>query len=104
MPRSHRVMTGRSASIHARSTSRPNFRSTTPPQEKEWSVYIHGMAAMLERGGVRLKGADMVIDSDIPFGAGLSSSAALEVCAGLALWSVSGGEPDLRNCLLRAKG
>lgn len=68
-----------------------------PPQEKEWSVYIHGMAAMLERGGVRLKGADMVIDSDIPFGAGLSSSAALEVCAGLALWSVSGGEPDLRE-------
>jgi galactokinase len=68
---------------------------TAQARKKEWSSYVRGIAAVLERGGVRLTGADMVIDSDIPFGAGLSSSAALEVCAGLALWTVSGGETDL---------
>jgi galactokinase len=55
------------------------------------------MAAVLEERGVSLQGADIVIDSDIPFGAGLSSSAALEICCGLALCTLAGGEADLRE-------
>jgi galactokinase len=43
---------------------------------------------------VRLSGADLLILSDVPAGAGLSSSAALEVSAGLALASVSGADVD----------
>ncbi len=75
------------------------FSLDEPPagEKKEWSLYIRGMAAALGRRGVRLKGANIVIDSDIPFGAGLSSSAALEVCTGLALWSLSENCPDLRQ-------
>jgi len=46
------------------------------------------------RCGMRLGGADLSIASDVPVGAGLSSSAALEVSSGLALASVSGFAVD----------
>ncbi|HKP45245.1 MAG TPA: galactokinase, partial [Pyrinomonadaceae bacterium] len=39
--------------------------------------------------GLDLKGADLVIASDVPIGAGMSSSAALEVSVGFALWQIS---------------
>ncbi|HZH91957.1 MAG TPA: galactokinase [Pyrinomonadaceae bacterium] len=67
------------------------------PGERErgiWLDYIEGVARALERRGVRLSGADLVINSDVPVGAGLSSSAALEVSAGLALASIAGVEVD----------
>ncbi|MDI1243410.1 MAG: galactokinase [bacterium] len=54
-----------------------------------WLDYIEGMARILERTGVRLLGADLLIDSDVPSGAGLSSSAALEISVGLALTEIS---------------
>ncbi|MCA1850188.1 MAG: galactokinase, partial [Acidobacteria bacterium] len=54
--------------------------------------YLEGMAQALEREGLRLKGADLVISSDVPRGAGLSSSAALEISVGLALASLAGHE------------
>src|SRR6059036_1622501 len=40
-----------------------------------WSDYVRGVAAILERSGHTLGGADLTIDSDVPLGAGLSSSA-----------------------------
>jgi galactokinase len=67
------------------------------PGERErgiWLDYVEGVAQALERRGVRLGGADLALSSDVPVGAGLSSSAALEVSAGLALASVSGREVD----------
>ena len=54
-----------------------------------WLNYIEGMARILEQKGLHLSGCDMTIWSDIPSGAGLSSSAALEVVTGLAFASVS---------------
>lgn len=55
-----------------------------------WSDYVQGVALVLERCGYRLCGADLRISSDIPMGAGLSSSAALEVATALALLAISG--------------
>ncbi|MBN1465503.1 galactokinase [candidate division KSB1 bacterium] len=57
-----------------------------------WSDYVAGMAHVLEKEGIRLPGASMLIESDVPVGAGLSSSAALEMSSGLALLSTVGGE------------
>ncbi|HEY0547354.1 MAG TPA: galactokinase [Pyrinomonadaceae bacterium] len=54
-----------------------------------WVDYVEGMAQSLLSGGIHLRGADLTIESDVPTGAGLSSSAALEIAAGLALLSVS---------------
>jgi galactokinase len=64
------------------------------PSRKSWSSYIEGVARVLESEGHHLNGADLVIQSDVPIGAGLSSSAALEVSTGIALLSLSGNRMD----------
>ena len=61
------------------------------PTRGTWLAYVEGVARVLEARGRRLRGADLVIGSDVPTGAGLSSSAALEISVGLALLSISGG-------------
>src|SRR5262249_46778889 len=54
--------------------------SDSAPQPRDhWSDYVHGVALMLQRRGIPVRGADLAIYSDVPSGAGLSSSAALEV-------------------------
>jgi galactokinase len=55
-----------------------------------WIDYVCGVAWALQEQGIPLQGADMLIHGDVPLGAGLSSSAALEVAAGLALASIAG--------------
>jgi galactokinase len=50
-----------------------------------WSDFIQGVARMAANAGYRMQGADLLICGDIPMGAGLSSSAAIEVAAGLAM-------------------
>ena len=55
----------------------------------EWSGYVEGVARTLEHRGLRLLGANLMIESNLPLGAGLSSSAALEMSAGLALLGLS---------------
>jgi galactokinase len=57
---------------------------------KDWSDYVRGIAVILERLGHRLQGADLEIEGDVPMGAGLSSSASIEVATALALLDVSG--------------
>lgn len=48
------------------------------PDQFHWANYLLGVIAQFEKKGVRLLGIDCVFGSDIPVGAGLSSSAALE--------------------------
>lgn len=55
-----------------------------------WLDYVEGVARALEARGASLVGADLLIRSDVPIGAGLSSSAALAVSVGLALLSLAG--------------
>jgi galactokinase len=45
-----------------------------------WQAYVAGVVWALKEAGHRVEGADLVLTSDVPEGAGLSSSAALE-CA-----------------------
>lgn len=52
---------------------------------RDWANVIRGVATCLLREEYRLTGADLLIESEVPIGAGLSSSAALEVATGLAL-------------------
>lgn len=44
-----------------------------------WRNYPRGVAWAIQQNGIELKGVDAVVASDIPIGAGLSSSAAIEV-------------------------
>jgi galactokinase len=68
----------------------------TPEQKLRgsWIDFIEGIARILERKNVKLRGADLLIYSDVPTGAGLSSSAALEISVGLALSEISGQTVD----------
>lgn len=50
--------------------------------DKPWSNYIRGMVQSLRAAGHEVTGVDLAIASDVPRGAGLSSSAALEVAVG----------------------
>jgi galactokinase len=53
-------------------------------EDRSWSNYIRGVARGLLAAGHTLSGVDLLITSDVPRGAGLSSSAALEVATGYA--------------------
>ena len=55
-----------------------------------WSDYPLGVALKLEQSGSRLSGANLMIHGEVPIGAGLSSSASIEVATALALATVSG--------------
>jgi galactokinase len=59
-----------------------------------WRGYVYGMAECLRRDEFDLRGADLLISSDVPIGAGLSSSAALEISTGFALLHISGQMAD----------
>ena len=57
-----------------------------------WSNYIRGMADALQEAGYVLQGFDGLVHSTVPFGSGLSSSAALEMAVGISFQQVSGIE------------
>jgi len=61
-----------------------------PGRAGGWAAYPAGVAWALGQAGVPLGGADLVIDGDVPAGAGLSSSAALECATALALAELFG--------------
>ena len=50
-----------------------------------WAAYATGVLWALQQEGWEVPGLDIAIDSDVPLGAGLSSSAALEVAVAVAL-------------------
>jgi galactokinase len=52
---------------------------------KGWGKYIFGMCHEMMKRGATIKGFDTVFAGDVPLGAGMSSSAALESCFGYAL-------------------
>ena len=60
-----------------------------------WRAFVRGAAGELLSSGVRLAGASLEISGSVPRGAGLSSSAALEVALVLAMLAVADApEPD----------
>jgi galactokinase len=61
-----------------------------PGPSGHWSDYVRGVAGVLQARGYAIRGAHLVIKGDVPIGAGLSSSAALEVATALALLTNSG--------------
>ena len=61
---------------------------------KHWSDYVAGVASMLEQAQYHLQGTNLLIHGEVPIGAGLSSSAAIEVAAGFALLENSGISVD----------
>src|SRR5580700_2362825 len=75
-------------------TAEIDFSTNSIAPTKSWSDYPIGVAVELEKAGITLRGANLLIESEVPMGAGLSSSAAIEVATALALTESSGAHPD----------
>jgi galactokinase len=66
-----------------------------PKKRGSWLDYVEGTARALMDRGIPVAGADLLIDSNVPTGAGVSASAALELAVGIALAKLGGtAEPD----------
>jgi len=64
-------------------------------QRGSWLNYVEGTARALAERGFALTGVNLLLDSDVPAGAGLSASAALELSVGYALAALGGAaSPD----------
>jgi galactokinase len=72
-------------------------------QRGDWRDYVAGMAFALKDAGETIGGYDMIIASDVPIGAGVSSSAALEIAVGLALTGGRVNGPRLAQIAQRAE-
>jgi galactokinase len=75
-----------------------------PGEVTGWASYVAGVAWALRQAGVDVPGLDVCVDSTVPLGAGLSSSAALECSVAVAIADVVGltdGE-TLRHQLVAA--
>ena len=68
-----------------------------PGQVTGWAAYPAGVAWALTAAGYQVPGASIAVDSDVPAGAGLSSSAALECATALTLTGLAGLAVDRRE-------
>lgn len=69
-------------------------------EEAFWSNYVRGVATVLMEKGMDLKGVNIAIIGNVPQGAGLSSSACLEVVTGLTLTRMAGLDVSLKELAL----
>ncbi|ADI13987.1 galactokinase [Truepera radiovictrix] len=67
-----------------------SFRLSALERGEGWAEYLKGSAWALQEDGFHLRGFEGVLRSDVPLGAGLSSSAALELATMRAFAEVSG--------------
>jgi galactokinase len=79
--------------VAARDDDELKCRSVQLGDDGDWAAYVRGVVSALEAAGIHVPGADVLVDSDVPVGAGLSSSAALEVAAAAALAALAGASP-----------
>ena len=85
--------TGETATFSAR----PGLVRGDPP----WSNYIRGVVNEYQKLGRKIRGFNAVVHSDVPFGGGCASSAALEVAAATLLECMQGPPlPPIDKALL----
>ncbi len=92
--------TDRQVHLHALDMDEKAIFSLDIPDESKtpaWCKYLKGVAYLLQEmvlreNGYTLKGMSAIITGDVPIGAGLSSSAALEVASAIAFLGVCGLE------------
>ncbi|MGA8256081.1 MAG: galactokinase [Nocardioides sp.] len=61
-----------------------------PGRVTGWAAYAAGTLWALDQAGIALPGLDLEVTSDLPLGAGLSSSASLEAAVALVAWAAAG--------------
>jgi galactokinase len=87
----------REVTLHSTATGETahfNLRTPVERGQPAWSNYIRGVIAGFQRLGRKIPGFDAVIDSGLPYGGGLASSAALEVATATLLEALCGRKLD----------
>jgi galactokinase len=95
-PRADRVLRVHSINVGETLEMVLPTRGAPPPRRLRrvgWQDYVSGVAWALQEHGVEVGGANLLIHGEVPLGAGLSSSASLEVAVALAFVASSGGAP-----------
>ena len=80
----------RMVSAQQEGTSEVEIDDISPERPGGWAAYVAGVLWALRRDGLEVGGLDVVVDSTVPFGAGLSSSAALECAVAAAVSDLHG--------------
>ena len=96
----------RAVDRHARKRLHRRLSDQHRRQSSGWAAYPAGVAWALREAGHPVSGASLAIDSTLPAGAGLSSSAALECAVALALTGLHGLDvprPELAILARRAE-
>ena len=68
-----------------------------------WADYVRGMIAVMAAEGIAVTGANLAVGGSVPQGAGLSSSASLEMATGVAMAALAGVEIDPTRLALLAQ-
>lgn len=101
-PRTDRLLAVTSAQFPGDEV-RVDVDQVQPGDLQGWATYVVGTAWALREQGVAVPGADIHIDSTVPAGAGLSSSAAVECAVALALLALAGVQMAPREVARVAK-
>ena len=94
-----RPRAGREVRLHAIDLGETSTFSLDAPIARDpahhWSDYLRGVVRGVQQAGLRVDGLDLAFSGSLPQGAGLSSSAALEVATALALQALTGFALDV---------
>ncbi|HEX5205492.1 MAG TPA: galactokinase [Actinoplanes sp.] len=74
-----------------------SFGTTSPGEVTGWAAYVAGVVWALREAGLEVPGARIALDSEVPVGSGLSSSAALESSVLTALIDLGGLDVPLEQ-------
>jgi len=83
--------------VHSMAFDETKERATAslePPGGSDWFAYMAGVLWAFASEALPISGMDVVVDGDVPLGAGLSSSAALEMATARAVCSAAGAPWD----------
>jgi galactokinase len=78
----------------ARNAVARNINDLIPSDAMTWASYVLGIVWVFREHGVEVPGLEFSLHSDLPWGAGLSSSAAIEVAVGVAINDITAANLD----------